>query len=96
MADVWTHGTWTVKPGREDEFIAALRALTQEVSAELGAEPPTFLRDREQPNVFMTFSPWESDAEIERFRAFLFPRLGPLRELLESFEPNTLDPVALR
>ena len=95
MAGVWTHGTWTVKPGREDEFVVALRTLVREVSAELGAEPPTLLRDRLQRNVFLTFSPWEDDAEIERFRAFLFSRLGPLRELLESFEPNTLDQVSL-
>jgi hypothetical protein len=26
MAKIWTHGIWTVKPGREDEFVAAWRA----------------------------------------------------------------------
>jgi hypothetical protein len=28
MADVWTHGTWTVKLGREDDFVRARRART--------------------------------------------------------------------
>jgi hypothetical protein len=27
MANVWTHGVWTVKPGREDEFVTAWREL---------------------------------------------------------------------
>jgi hypothetical protein len=28
MADVSTHGTWTVKPGREDDFARAWRVRT--------------------------------------------------------------------
>jgi quinol monooxygenase YgiN len=95
MAESWTHGTWTVKPGREGEFLVAFRALVRELGDELGVAPPTLLHDREQPNVFLTFGPWASEDEIERFREPLFPRLGPLRELLEAFEPRTLDRVGL-
>jgi hypothetical protein len=28
MGDVWTHGIWTVRPGREDDFVRAWRART--------------------------------------------------------------------
>jgi quinol monooxygenase YgiN len=95
MSGIWTHGHWVVKPGREDEFVQALRALSEDVTNELGFPPPTLLRDREHPNVFLTFGPWNSEQDIERFRAFLFPRLGPLEPLLEGFHPHTLDEVAL-
>ncbi|MER3410031.1 MAG: antibiotic biosynthesis monooxygenase [Thermoleophilia bacterium] len=95
MPDVWTHGKWTVRPGREEEFVQALGALAREARDELGIDPPLLLRHREQPNVFLTFSSWPSEVDIERFREFLFPRLGPMRELVESFEPHTLDEVSL-
>ena len=94
MAEIWTHGTWTVKPGREGAFLSAFRALINELS-ELGVPPPTLLRDRERRNVFLTFSPWASEGDIEGFRALLFPRFEPLRELLEAFESQTLDRVEL-
>lgn len=91
---VWTHGRWTVKPGREEEFGRALDELRREVTEEFPAASSTFLRDRDHPNVFLTFGSWESLDEIERFREFLFPRLGPVRELLEDLEVFTLDEVA--
>ena len=96
MPKVWTHGRWTVKPGREDDFVRALHGIEEEARAELGTIPsPTLLRDREHTNVFVTFGAWESVEQIEAFRSFLFPRLGSLREVLESFEPHTLDEVEL-
>jgi quinol monooxygenase YgiN len=91
---VWTHGIWRVRPGKEDAFVAAFDRLVRDVGAELGSDSrPTLLRDREQPNVFVTFGPWEDEAAIERFRRVLGPRLGPVQELLERFEPATLDQV---
>jgi quinol monooxygenase YgiN len=95
MRELWTHGHWVVKPGSEDEFVRAVRSLSEDVYDELGFPPPTLLRDRERPNVFLTFSPWQSEEDIERFRTFLFPRLDTLRTLLESFEPHTLERVEI-
>ena len=45
MANVWTYGVWTVKPGREDEFVTAWRELVPTGIA-LGSAEPQFLRDR--------------------------------------------------
>ncbi len=98
MANVWTHGEWTVEPGREDEFVAAWRDLARSAMAEFSPpDPPTLLRDREHPNVFLTFGPWESAEQIERFRgsALFGERVAGMRELLESFETRTLDEVGL-
>jgi quinol monooxygenase YgiN len=96
MAAVWTHGTWTVKPGREDEFVASWRRLAEDGTTELDVpEPPTLLRDRERPNVFVSFGPWPDDAAVERFRSSAAFREGvaAMEDLLERFEPRTLDEV---
>jgi heme-degrading monooxygenase HmoA len=96
MANVWTFGRWTVKPGKEAEFVDAWSALAREGSAELGPpEPPTLLRDREQPNVFVSFGPWASDADVARFRSSSAFRTAQerMRDLLASFEPMTFDEV---
>ena len=98
MARVWTHGVWTVKAGREDEFVEAWREMAGRGLAELNtAAPPTLLRDRDQPHVFVSFGPWPSIEEVDRFRASepfraTFARLG---DSLERFETRTLDEVGL-
>jgi heme-degrading monooxygenase HmoA len=97
MGNVWTHGTWTVKPGREDEFVAAWTALARDGSSELAPpEPPTLLRDREEPNVFVSFGPWATDADVERFRSSAAFRKAQetMRDLLDGFEPRTFDEVS--
>jgi quinol monooxygenase YgiN len=93
---VYTHGTWIVKPGREDEFVAAWRELGAWTLGRIPAAHGTLLRDREIPNRFVSFGPWESIEVIESWRADpeFQRRVGAMRELLESFEPWTMDPVA--
>lgn len=93
MATIWTHGRWIAKPGREEDLVAALRSLAREAAEAVAAPTPTLLRDRTRPNVFLTFAPWESMEAIDRFRAFVLPRVEEMTELLESFEPFTLDEV---
>ena len=58
--------------------------------------PPTLLRDRDRPNVFISFGPWPSIDEVDRFRSSAAFResVGRMRELLESFETQTLDEVS--
>jgi quinol monooxygenase YgiN len=97
MADVWTHGTWTVKPGHEDEFVAAWKKMVERATAdpEIPLSSATLLRDRERPNVFITFGPWPDVEAVERVRASAAFRegVGGMQEILESFEPQTLDEV---
>ena len=92
MANVWTHGVWTVKAGREEEFVAAWRELLP-IGAALGSADATLLRDRDRTNVFRSFGPWPDLATIERFRAEIRPRVGAMNDMLESFETFTLDEV---
>jgi len=98
MADVWTHGTWTVKPGREDDFVRSWRELARRATTDLDvAGRPTLLRDRETPNVFVSFGPWPSIDDVNRFRSSPAFResVAGMEDLLESFEVRTLDEVGL-
>lgn len=95
MGNVWTHGVWTVKQGREDEFVALWRDLAARRVAELRtAAPPTLLRDRDNPNVFVSFGPWPTLDEIRTYRTSLFHEAYQrMTDLLDSFESRTLDEV---
>jgi hypothetical protein len=91
MPRIWTHGVWTVKPGREEDFVAGWRELVP-IGDRLGGTG-TLLRDRERPNVYRSFGPWPDLETIEQFRAEIGPRIGAMSDALESFETFTLDEV---
>jgi quinol monooxygenase YgiN len=95
MTGVWTHGTWTVKAGQEGAFVEAWSNLARESLGRFGTAPPTILRDRERPNVFVTFGPFASLDDVDTFRTSDLFRQGveTIRPLLDSFEPATLDEV---
>ncbi len=98
MPNVWTHGVWSVKPGKEDEFIRGWREMAQIAMREIDVVTrPTFLRDRDRPNVFVSFGPWRSIEDIERFRSSpsFLGRVAAMDELIEGFETRTLDEVGL-
>jgi quinol monooxygenase YgiN len=96
MTRIWTHGVWTVKPGREDDFIAAWRAMASDAVREFQPpEEPHLMQDRERPNVFRSFGVWDDPEQVERFRGFIQPHLQGMRELTESIEVLTLDDVPL-
>ena len=98
MTSVWTHGTWTVLRGQEDAFVEAWTGLARGSIGRFGTAPPTLLRDRDRPNVFVTFGPFAGAEEVEAFRASDLFRDGvaTMRPLLESFEAATLDQIAWR
>lgn len=95
--EVFPHGRWTVKPGREDEFIVAWTDFAKWSKANVpGARWVVLLRDQQQRNIFISVGPWEGTAAVEAWRASdgFRSRIGRIRELLDAFEAMTLDPVA--
>jgi len=96
MADVWTHTVWTVRPGREEEFVAAWRNMVGEVAADMRMRrPPTLLRDHDRRNVFVSFAPWEDADVASGFRSSeLFRRhVSGMGGLIEDLDARTLDEV---
>ena len=62
MARVFTHGTWIVKPGREEEFVEAWCEFADWTRMQIPGARGTLLRDREERNRFHGFGPWPSEA----------------------------------
>jgi quinol monooxygenase YgiN len=94
--DVWTSGAWTAKDGRAEDFVAAWSEFAEWSARTQHPERRAWLlRDREHPNVFVSIGPWPSEAAVEAWRADpgFRQRVVRIRELLESFEPRTLDPI---
>jgi heme-degrading monooxygenase HmoA len=97
MGAVWTLGTYRVKRGCEDEFVRVWRELARHAVAEFGASSPTFLRDREDTSVFVTFGVWDGLETLQRFRASppAVERGRVLGDLLEEGEARILEEVGV-
>jgi len=94
MSPTYTHGVWTVKPGREDDFIGAWREFAEwSKRSAPGALWARLLRDSAQPNRFISVGPWASPDAIAAWRAMpgWQERIARIRPMLESFEPSTLE-----
>ena len=87
MESHYTHTTWRVKPGREDEFIRRWSEWPA---------PALLLRDLERAETFVSFGPWESAAVVRNWRALegYQQRVVRLREVVDAFEPRTLEVTA--
>jgi heme-degrading monooxygenase HmoA len=97
MSQLYTHAIWTARPGREEEFVAAWSEFADWTEREVSADATgKLLRDTSTPNRFISFGPWESLEQIEDWRARdgWKERVARLRELLDGFEPSTLEQVA--
>ena len=66
----YTHAEWRVRAGREEEFVAAWRAVG-EAFASLQRRPlwGTLLRSETDPSVFYSFGPWASAEDVAAMRA---------------------------
>ena len=96
MTPVWTHCAWTVRPGREEEFVELWKGTVRETAKALAPpQRPSLLRDHDRQNLFISFGPWNDVEQVEAFRSSdAFRRAqAPLRDVLEGFEPRTLDEV---
>jgi heme-degrading monooxygenase HmoA len=97
MASVpYTLGIWRVKAGRGEEFIEAWTEFADWTAANIeGAGRGTLLRDLDDGHRFVSVGPWESLVAIQRWRQDpgWGERVSRIREMLEGFEPSTLELV---
>jgi heme-degrading monooxygenase HmoA len=95
VSEVWAAATWTVRAGREEEFIEAWREFAEWSAAAHGPARAWLLRDREDVRRFVSIGPWPSEDAIVAWRddPGFGERIRPIRELLEALEPRTLDPM---
>lgn len=97
MTATFSVTVWVVKPGREEDFVRAWRDLATFTAQQMVGrkQPTTLLRDRDQPNRFITMAPWDSAATLRAWRAGpgFGERVARMREFLEDFDPMTLDDI---
>jgi heme-degrading monooxygenase HmoA len=98
MAETYTHTTWRVKPGQEEEFIRRWKEWIDWSHLQGLGPRARLLRDAESPSTFVSFGPWENLDAVRSWRALpgYHERVARLHEVVESFEPRTLEQVAER
>jgi len=96
VAKAYTHTSWVVKRGREEEFIERWREWADWSRLEGLAARAMLLRDADNPERFVSFGPWETVAAVRMWRgeSGYHERVARLQELVEHFEPRTLEQVA--
>ncbi|MCG2622194.1 antibiotic biosynthesis monooxygenase [Arthrobacter sp. I2-34] len=90
---VYSLGIWLVKPGREGDFERAWQELARRTEEEFPGRKAVLMHDRDVHNRFISTGPWESVEQIEQWRASeaFTGSLEPIKDLIERFEPHTLD-----
>jgi heme-degrading monooxygenase HmoA len=96
MGTPFTHTTWQVRPGLEDEFVERWREWAEWSHRQGLRAHARLLRDVESPGTFVSFGPWETIASVRTWRgeSGYHERVAALQELVERFEPRTLEQVA--
>lgn len=91
----YTLTVWRVKPGRDDDFVAAWHALAQ-WTIENGYEVKgTLLRDHEHAGRYVSFGLWRSadSAGSWRVSSGYSEHVARLEETLDGFEPGLFELV---
>jgi heme-degrading monooxygenase HmoA len=97
IGQLFTAATWTVKPGREGDFIRAWDEFAKWTSHNLeSAGQGQLVQDLDDPTRFLSFGPWESAEHIAAWRARpeFTSFMAKARELCDEIQPRTLKVVA--
>ena len=92
----YTHTTWSVKPEQEDEFVRRWSEWAEWSHREGLDAPALLLRDLDNPGTFISFGAWQSVAAVKNWRTLTGynERVARLREVVDRFEPRTLEVTA--
>jgi heme-degrading monooxygenase HmoA len=90
MTETYTSGAWTVKPGEEEQFVEAWKQFVEWGSEMPGSGVFRLVRDRDRPDRFMSFAPWESFEAQQAWKQLPeFPeRIGRVRAHCVDFQPT--------
>ena len=95
MAETYTNGVWLVNEGEENAFVEAWREFASWGRTWGGCGTLHLVRDRAEPNRFMSFAPWESfDAQQAWKESAEFnERIMRVRKHVEDFTPSVFELV---
>ncbi len=95
--ETYTLGIWTIKPGKENEFISEWTTFADWTSKNIsGTGRAYLLRDEKDPLRFISFGPWDNENTIRKWRESTGFKnfLIIVKELCDDFQPNTLKVVS--
>jgi quinol monooxygenase YgiN len=94
---MYTSGVWIVKEGREDEFERRWQESVDAISLDYPGVKFMLLRDRENPQRFVSFGEgWRNAEQVEALRESpgFQDSIASIWRLLDSGEMTTLDLVS--
>ncbi|MFL5912434.1 MAG: putative quinol monooxygenase [Gaiellaceae bacterium] len=96
MAEIYTTGNWTPKPGEEQAFVEAWTKFADWAHSMPGAGTLRLARDSEDATKFVSFGRWESADAAHTWKASPeFPeRMGRVQQHVAEFRPAELEIVA--
>ena len=96
METHYTHTTWRVKRGQKEEFVRRWAEWARWSHRQGLDAPALLLRDIDSPDTFVSFGPWQSAGAVRNWRALAGyqERVARLREVVDGFEPRTLEVTA--
>ena len=96
-AQLYTSGSWTVKPGKETEFIQAWQEFaTWTGQHQAGAGWARLIQDVENPQRLISFGDWENSGSIQTWRGTpeFAAFLATARTFCDDIQPGTFRLVA--
>lgn len=94
---LYTLATWTVKAGKEAEFIVAWQAFADWTTGNMpGAGAGQLLQNQADTRRFVSFGPWQEQSQIDYWReqAEFQSFAATARDLCQQFEPRNMIVVA--
>jgi heme-degrading monooxygenase HmoA len=95
VTETYTHGTWQVKAGEEDAFVAAWTDFVTWASDFDGSKTFRLVRDVDQPSRYMSFAPWESAEAQAAWKSTpeFRERIMRVRAHCDDFQPSVFELV---
>jgi heme-degrading monooxygenase HmoA len=86
----YTSGSWTVRDGSQDEFVARWTKFVGTAADDPGAESFVLIQDRTNPRQFVSFGAWRDWGSVDAWRAstVFAEHMRACRELCEDFRPG--------
>ncbi|WP_276497465.1 putative quinol monooxygenase [Pontibacter litorisediminis] len=80
----------TFKPEKTEEFLEIFRNSKEKIRAFEGCQHVELLQDLHQPNVYSTYSLWDSEEHLNNYRGSeLFGQVWPATKTLFAAKPET-------
>jgi heme-degrading monooxygenase HmoA len=96
MAEIYTTGTWTPYPGKEEDFVRAWAEFASWASGMPGAGLLSLTRDVRDTERFVSFGGWESLEQVRDWKGSpdFRERMAQVLQHVAEFQPTELRLIA--